>query len=635
MGKPYAAELELLEGTYGWAMESDVSEIVRFAKDGAGAPLYAVGSGGSFSAAALAALLHQRTGRMAKCLTPLEFLGQESVDRDCSALMVTAGGDNPDILAAFDRAVDLGIENIGAVCASTGNRLTGRAAGAPGATIHAARPPTGRDGFLATNTLVATLTWMCRAYVEAHSMPYHIPDWDLLVDNEGAGRGPGADAEGGIGSLSGKDTVICLHGYWGSVAAIDFESKMSEAGLANVQRADYRSFAHGRHNWLDKNRGRTGVLALVEPGCERVAGSTLELVPSHTPKAAIRTEHEGPPASMSLTAQILHAVRIFGESRGIDPGRPGVADFGRKMYHLRIPRTADQGLTDAEKLALRIKFGRCDAGSPAARKRTKDLRGFLGRMAEAKFGAIVFDYDGTLCDAQCRSGLPSEDTAVLLNRLLRSGIAVGIATGRGKSARESLREIVPSQHWGKMLVGYYNCAEVGPLEDDSRPDAGPCKDKHMLDALDLLRGRGLVTAGAKVTFRSKQITVEDAKTGELGPILTAEKASPKLRNVKIVESSHSIDILHKDVSKLNMVKQIQEALPDGDQVLCIGDMGRWPGNDSELLSHPHSLSVGTVPAGAGTCWNLSPPAKRGEAATRACLERFRLRGKRLIWEGPA
>ena len=48
-------------------------------------------------------------------------------------------------------------------------------------------------------------------------------------------------------------------------AASDLESKFTEAAIGNVQTADYRHFAHGRHHWLAKRGNETGVLALITP----------------------------------------------------------------------------------------------------------------------------------------------------------------------------------------------------------------------------------------------------------------------------------------------------------------------------------------------------------------------------------
>ena len=73
MGKPYATELESLPATYDWSRRLDLDSLGASIRQMRDAPLLAIGSGGSFSAAAFAAYFHQLTsGRLAKPVTPYE-----------------------------------------------------------------------------------------------------------------------------------------------------------------------------------------------------------------------------------------------------------------------------------------------------------------------------------------------------------------------------------------------------------------------------------------------------------------------------------------------------------------------------------------------------------------------------------
>ena len=47
---------------------------------------------------------------------------------------------------------------------------------------------------------------------------------------------------------------------------------------------------------------------------------------------------------------------------------------------------------------------------------------------------------------------------------------IGIATGRGKSARLALQKCLPHQFWEQIIMGYYNCADIGLLSDNNKPD---------------------------------------------------------------------------------------------------------------------------------------------------------------------
>jgi hypothetical protein len=70
-------------------------------------------------------------------------------------------------------------------------------------------------------------------------------------------------------------------------------------------------------------------------------------------------------------------------------------------------------------------------------------------------------------------------------------------------------------------------------------------------------------------------------------------------------------------SKLAILNELraQEDVP----ILCVGDRGRWPGNDHELLRQPWSLSVDETSPDPETCWAVSAPGRRGPPATLEIL----------------
>ena len=592
MGRPYAEEMDRLPEAYRRARRAPIETLSGFVRGAAGRPLYAVGSGGSFSAATLASALHQRAGAMSRCLTPLEFEGLGGIGGDSHVMIITAGGNNRDVLAAFEAAVRYEPAGICIVCSRTGSRLARRASGEGGVVIHEDDAPAGGDGFLATNSLVSAMVWLARAYVGL-PLPYEIPAFARLAG--------GADTA----ALHGRDSLVILYDAWGKAAAVDAESKLSEAGLVCSQVSDYRNFAHGRHNWLDKNRN-TGIVALVTPDCSALAKRTLGLVPGYAPAVALRTAFDGPAASIDLTIQVMLMVGSLGAAAGIDPGRPGVPDFGRRMYGIGIRPAGPGGLGDLEQLALRRKFGSPGSGGAEARGRVSALRRFVDRMGAQRFGAAVFDYDGTLCDPERRSSGPSARTGSLLARLVRRGVAVGVATGRGRSVRGQLRRLLPDRYHGKVLIGYYNCSEIGSLADDRIPDPGRITDARLGEACEALRSRGELR-GIRVTGRPLQVTLES-------PGMDAARVRRHVGGgVKVVESDHSVDLLAPGVSKLALFEAVRARLPPGLSVLCVGDKGRPPGDDHELLGTAHSLSVGEASGDASSCWNLLPTGTAGEA----------------------
>ena len=602
MGKPFSQELEKLDQVYDWAVKSNVSVLSKFLLKSANLPMYVIGSGGSFSATTFASILHQEIGMIARCITPLEFLEYQNITQDCSILIVTAGGNNKDILSSFEKTINLKPKNIGILCASINNKLTRRAFQEPDVLVHALKLPSGKDGFLATNSLFATMIWLIRAYIEAFSLPYFLPSsYSSLINFNDTKNNLKKTVNDNLEKLQNCTTIVFLHDNWSKTAAFDAESKLVEAGLVNVQLADYRNFAHGRHNWLDKNKDTTGLIALINPQCETLALKTLDLIPDYTPTTSFSTTFDGPLGSIDLFLKVLYIVQFFGNVRKIDPGRPGVATFGRKIYHLSIPKSISSDLSILEQLALRKKFGK----NNFKKSEIDALRKFKKNLSDQKFGAVIFDYDGTLCDVKNRYEHPSKEIGELLTKLLENDIVVGIATGRGKSVRQSLQKIIPKEFWSKVYVGYYNCADISSLGDDSHPNTEAKTDDNLTFTLEFLKKYSILPKDVKITPRPNQLTLESELVNARDIVESIEKIDKSiLDKIRIVESSHSVDLLSVSVSKMNLFEKIRKDISSQYEILCIGDRGKWPGNDFELLDTTYSLSVDEVSLLNNSCWNL-------------------------------
>ena len=163
MGKAYQRELKQIPATISWALKQDISDLRHtLLQEFAGCNLLAVGSGGSLVAASFATLLHESfTGRLAKPATPLEAMTRP-ITRDTATLLLSAGGANPDIRQAAKILPTLGYETISALCTRMGSPL-GLILKDHGGSMHEFPLPSGRDGFLATNSLIATLVLLYRA----------------------------------------------------------------------------------------------------------------------------------------------------------------------------------------------------------------------------------------------------------------------------------------------------------------------------------------------------------------------------------------------------------------------------------------------------------------------------------------
>lgn len=534
--------------------------------------------------------------------------------------LASASGKNKDVLAALEACIAEESPAIGAVTLRSESPLSDTAGRYARARVLAAEAPSGKDGYLATNTLVATCVLLARAY-----------GFDVAE----------AKAQASLcsdGVFRDRHMVQILFGGWGAPVATDLESKLNESALAAAQFADYRNFGHGRHLWLAKRGAETVVVALITPSTASLAEATLRLFPKGIPIVRLEAEHDGPAGTLELLTQAFHLVERLGRDRDQDPGRPHVPEFGRKLYRLAPPR-----LKREEQPAVQRKLWASPTSIPArlAASFVEASDRFLATIRSARIGAIALDYDGTMCTKDGRFGGLCEGLIAECSRLLAAGLHLGIATGRGKSVREELQKALDRKLWPRLHIGYYNGTDIAALSDNSAPSKDGARDEVLSRALVLLNADALLEGIAKITARPHQLTVEpkeDIRTDALAAHVMARVAALEGEGLRLVCSSHSLDILGPRPGKIALVSNLREHIDDSLGVLCIGDRGAWPGNDYALLAQPLSLSVDEVSSLEDSCWNIAPPGVCGPDATLLYLRAIRARRSigTFVWkEGAA
>ncbi len=620
MGKPYQSELNKLPETYRWAVSQSIAPLVKAIKTSAHLPLIAVGSGGSLSAAEVMVSCHEHYfGGIARSVTPLELISALPANGHASVWFFTASGGNIDIQRAFEHTLLLEPKQVSAIVGRSGSPMAKLLVEHQYADIFEFDLPSGRDGFLATSSLLAFSILICRGYSEA------LPDSDLpasfrsLLKKTLPSNLTLNQIEDASQSLWRRSTLHVLYSNELKAAAIDIESKFIEAGLCSVHLADFRNFAHGRHHWLAKHEDTSAILALSIPSDANLATQTIKLIPNNIPRLHIPVQTRGASAWLTGLILSLYLTGYAGNARKIDPGRPGVPSFGSKIYGLN---TISGFLSSFSRIdaAIRRKVSTHKSLLSPRRKRLwgKAYHSFEKRLLNAYFGGIVMDYDGTVVDSRNRYDPPTVEMSKQIVRLLREGIVIGFATGRGKSIRNDLRSVIPKKFWGQVLVGYYNGAEISLLTDGNVPDGSspPCDDLQKL--LNTLAENIEIASLAKVAPRKFQLTIEPTSMVPetfLWELARSELCAAENMSENIYRSSHSIDILARGVSKVSVIAEVSKRIGRNVDVLTIGDRGKWPGNDSTLLTHIYSLSVDEVSFSKDTCWNVCPAGVRGPQGT--------------------
>lgn len=625
MGKPFKQELEKIFETYQYCQSLNVDSLKYFFEK-YNYPLYIVGSGGSLSACYFAASLAQQKGRFAKAITPLELISLKNTLKNSVVLFLSAGGKNNDIIYGFKEAIKEEPMAIASVCMKRDSPLAVLSRKYSISKIFEYDLPNGKDGFLATNSLVSFFTILNKCFSSELSDRLSEDFQDIILQ----------DISSFITKITQNFTINVLYNGWGQSVAVDIESKCTEAALCNTLVSDYRNFGHGRHHWFAKRDENSAVLALITPKDEILAEKTLALIPSNIPKLIIKSDCKSSLASIELLLKSFYFIDKLGEMQGIDPGKPGVPVFGRKLYNLNYITSLKDKKTDNLSTNATIAIKR-KTNVNSINELSRDeiqfwheaYNNYVQKLNESNFGCLVFDYDGTLCNAEDRFSGPSTEVVDELIRVLSNGFLVTVVTGRGQSVRNDLQNVIPKQLWENVIIGYYNGSDIGLLNNNLLPN----KDLQVNDSL-LKISQLLVSSqniyGLKSELRPNQLSLtidnlekwENAKNYVIHLINASE-----IKDVQILESSHSIDVIHNDISKVDILSYCKKKLLElgiSANCLCIGDKGQWPGNDYKLLNTQFSLSVDEVSSIPYNCWNLASNGIRNSEASLEYLKRLKL-----------
>lgn len=482
MGKPFAVEMKYIFNTLTWSLEQDVRQFQSELLLTRDLPLYVVGSGGSLSACYFAASLYQQYGMMAKAVTPMELLYNKDSIKNANILFISASGKNSDIIFAFKNAIKHGARKVFSVCMRKNSPLAKLSNHQSSAFCLELDLPTGKDGFLATNSLVSFFAILYKSF-NVNVKPYKsfdIPKFIEILDTF-------------LSSVDRDFTFTVLYGRDGHSVAIDIESKIAEAALGDVLVSDIRNFGHGRHHWFDKRKKNSAIILLISPHDELLFEKTLNLLPVEVPVLKIKTKMEDNLGTIDLLIKSFYFINKLGLIQNIDPGRPGVPEFGCKLYRLKyeslynLPKQNNSERLIQHAICRKSSISRVDLLSNDVYQYWESgLKRFISDLQKVTFGSIIFDYDGTLCSSKNRYSGFDVEISKAISLALENNIVIGIATGRGKSVRSALQEFVLPKYWNKVFIGYYNCSQISLLSDDNTPLMNKSIDNKLKSLHDIL-----------------------------------------------------------------------------------------------------------------------------------------------------
>ncbi len=605
MGRPFEQEIKTIAETYSFSKGIDVSSFERYIRNNLSNPFLVVGSGGSFSVALACSLLIESFGGFAKATTPYELLNAIYGLNHYNIIFLSASGNNVDIINAYRFCMRCEVNSSFILCLKESSKLIAEATEKyDDYKFLEVALPSGKDGFLAVNSTICSLGILETIY----------------------GRLKNIDTCSNIADALSNETIRCLNtseiialgGRWTMPVVSDFESKCIEAGLVNVMPADLRNFAHGRHHWIAKNPN-TSVICLATADEVELAEKTIKLLPNDISKTIIASSRTGISATIELLTKVFLIVQKLGERRGIDPGKPGVPSYGRKLYHLNYsllsePETIRMLPKDVLGRTVMRKLKAADLSADQYNEVRYHASVFLEKLSTAIFRGLVLDYDNTVIPHNNVS-----DTAFLscINYIIsfaEAGIYICFATGRGQSIRDQLITLIPEHLRDKIFISYHSGAEILPISN--MPSSSTENIPQTLRFVSELISKELAFKGINQSLRNTCISLfGSARTlNRLYSFLSRKVLEEEITGITLAKSDHSVDVLLPSVSKVSAVSFMKEYC-DGGNVLCIGDSGDELGNDYTMLSEEYSLSVGTVSTSMETCWNIASQGMSGPIAT--------------------
>lgn len=592
----YSDEIVGLRSAYQLARSAPVEHLLLTAREVLRSrSLIAIGSGGTVAVAELAASAHVGfSGRSARACTPLEFVEQAKGSIEAPVVMVfSARAKHPDTAFAIAHAEARGLDVV-LVTQRDPDELDLAIRDNVRAVLTV--PSEGKDGFLATRSVLSMATMVLRLYGESDLLPELLPSLDS-----------------GLAGPVVRGRILVLAGAAGRPAAVDIETRMNELGLADVQIADYRNVAHGRHVGLSRRLESTTIIALLDPQVSELAEKTLATVPADADIRRVHTKLQNDVGSLDLLAAVMELPVLLAGAQGVEPSRPRVPAFGRALYHLPFKRMYP--VSPIGPIEKKMLAGGFDLNDDIVRQlHVAAFREWRAAVRRAPIDSLLLDYDGTCVSTAGRFDLPRASVQNAIRGVLAEGIHIVFASGRGSSLYDALRSWVPRALWPMVTLGLHNGSWLQELDnrlvEPDRED-GPLWIEPLIEAL-----RPYADAGAISTRRSgAQLSVssERHEVGHLRGIVESTVYRMGIAEDVLVRSSgHSVDAVDSSSGKASVLRHASSRF---GSVLAVGDQGAPGGNDFDLLAATAmSLSVDKCSADLTRCWNLSSGATSGPDA---------------------
>lgn len=322
-------ELEKTNDIITWAKKQNVDAFKSFLEKESDMPLICIGSGGSFSVCKFISLMYSTRNGLGTAVTPYSVYSiSEEVLRKCKILLISNSGHNKDITTIAKRCVKINPDWTANLTANDGgkNDLKEIIKSKNSCNYQSGL----QDGFISINSVTANYALALKAFKGDFEIEYKNPE-NKIIDND-------------------INHYIVLYGSWGEPAALDFESKIVESGVATCALSDYRNFCHGRFIFAGNHCGHSKktdipndclVVMITTPREAPFASKISDILPARCQKILIETNAEGAESSLELMLQTSYLAGFIASKKGIDPQSPPNYGCIDKRKPAQIPFISD------------------------------------------------------------------------------------------------------------------------------------------------------------------------------------------------------------------------------------------------------------------------------------------------------
>lgn len=322
---------ELLKGVDGvirYADQADVSGLHDFLFGNPETPMFFVGNGGTKGY--YGAMLYGMNKSVGLCITPymLASLSDDTI-RNSRFLLMSGKGKSMDGDYAAQRLLELNPDNTAVFTFNSDldkNKVSQRFQDKTKVFLF----PHDVDGFISSQKKFFAHALLYKAFTGKPLKDFHVdlsPEkcyhYQLNNSNEK------------ITPPTKINHFLVLYGGWSEPVARDFESVLSETGMASAQLTDYRNYCHGRfifasnHTRHNKNEHRldendAAMVLLITPRERKIVEYLREIaVPAKMPILIIETNYDSPLATIDLLVKSNVFLADLGEKGfGINPNSP-------------------------------------------------------------------------------------------------------------------------------------------------------------------------------------------------------------------------------------------------------------------------------------------------------------------------